>query len=107
MLLHEELRFTIGTLLFECGLLQKDFDYHMISSHIIFLPTSLASAFHESGHPNLKNMTFSPPHEWKFYEEELVTCLGISHQKEIGTVQLVGRDFLNVSFIMGDMINIL
>jgi len=106
MLLHEELRFTIGTLLFECGLLQKDFDYHMISFHVIFLPTSLASAFHESGHPNLKNMTFPPPHKWEFYEEELVTCLGTSHQEEVGMVQVVGRDFLTVFFIMRDMIDI-
>jgi len=103
---HEELRFTIRTLLFECGLLWKDFNYHMISSRVIFLPTSLASAFHKSGHPNLKNMTFPPPHEWEFYEEKLVTCLGTSCQEEIGTVQVVGRDFLTVSFIIEDTINI-
>jgi len=106
MLPHEELRFTIGTLLFECGLLQKDFDYHTISSCIIFLLTSLESAFYESGHPNLKNVTFPPPHEWEFYKEELVTCLGTSHQEEVGMIWVVGRDFLTVSFITGDTINI-
>jgi len=82
-------------------------DYHTISSHVIFLLTSLASAFHQSGHPNLKNVTFPSPHEWKFYEEELATCLGTSRQGEVGTVQVVGRDFLTVSFVTGDTINIL
>jgi transcription antitermination factor NusG len=103
---HEEPRFTIGSLRFECGLLRKDFDYHTISSHVVFLPTSLASAFHESGHPTVKNATFPPPHEWEFYEGELVTCLGTSHQEEIGTVRVVGRDFLTVSFVTGDTIDI-
>jgi len=36
----------------------------------------------------------------------LVTCLGTSCQEEVGTVWIVGRDFLTVSFIMRDMIDI-
>jgi hypothetical protein len=105
--LHEEPRFTIGSLLFECGLLRKDFDYHTISSHFIFLPASLASAFYESGHPTMKNATFPPPrNEWEFYEEECVTCVGTSHEEEVGTIRVVGRDFLTVSFATGDTIDI-
>jgi len=80
--------------------------YHMISFHVIFLSTSLASAFHESSHPNLKNVTLPSPHEWEFYEEELVTCLGTSRQEEVEIVRVVERDFLTVSFITGDTINI-
>ena len=37
---HEEPRFTIGTLLIECGLLWKNFDYHMISSHLLSISLS-------------------------------------------------------------------
>ena len=103
---HEEPRFTVGTLLFECRLLWKDFDYHMISSHVIFLPTSLASAFHESGHPTIKNVTFPPPHKWKFYEEEFIMCLGTSYEEAVGMVRVVGGDFLTVSFSTGDTIDI-
>ena len=83
-----------------------DFDYHMISFHVIFLPTSLASAFHESGHPTIKNTTFPPPHEWEFYKEEFVTCLGTSYEEAVGMVHVVGGDFLTVLFSMGDMIDI-
>jgi transcription elongation factor len=54
----------------------------------------------------VKNATFPPPHEWEFYEEELVTCLGTSHQEKIGTVRVVGVDFLTVSFVTGDTIDV-
>jgi len=76
MPLHEELRYTITSRLFEFGLIQGAFDYHMISSDVIFLPISLALAFHESGHPTMKYASVPPPHEWEFYEQEFVMCLG-------------------------------
>ena len=104
--LHEEQRFTIRTQLFEFGLLRKDFDYHTISSHFIFIPTSLASAFHESGHPTVKNATLPPPNEWEFYEGELVTCPGTSYEEKVGMIEVVGRDVLTVSFTTGDIIDI-
>ena len=68
---HEEPRYTIRSRLFEFGLIWGAFDYHTISSDVIFLPTFLASAFHESGHPIMKYASIPPPHEWEF-----VTCLG-------------------------------
>jgi len=73
---HEEPRYTIRSRLFEFGLIWRAFDYHMISSDVIFLPTSLALAFHESGHPTMKYASVPPPHEWEFYEQEFITCLG-------------------------------
>jgi len=59
MPLHEELRYTIRSRLFEFGLIWGAFDYHTISSDVIFLPTSLASAFHESGHPTTNGSSTS------------------------------------------------
>jgi len=63
MLPHEEPRYTIGSWLFEFGLIWGAFNYHMISSDVIFLPISLASAFHESGHPTMKYASIPPPHK--------------------------------------------
>ena len=54
----------------------------------------------------MKKATFPPPTKWEFYEEECITCLGTSHEKEIGTVWIVGRNFLTISFAMGDKIDI-
>jgi len=73
---HEEPRYTIRSQLFEFGLIRGPFDYHTISLDVIFLLTSLASAFHESGHPTMKYMSVPPPHKWEFYEQEFITCLG-------------------------------
>jgi hypothetical protein len=103
---HEEPRYTIGSLLFEFGLIRGGFDYHTISSDVVFLPTSLASAFHESGHPTMKYASVPPPHEWEFYEGELLTCLGTPLEERVGTVEAVGRDFLTVSFLTGDVIDV-
>jgi len=58
---HEEPRYTIGSRLFEFGLIRGAFDYHTISLDVIFLPTSLASAFHKSGHPTMKYASVHPP----------------------------------------------
>ena len=106
MPLYKELRFTIRSLLFEYRLLWKDFDYYMISLHFTFLSTSLASVFYKSSHPTMKNVTLLPSNKWEFHEEKLVTCLDTSHEKKIGTIQVVEWDFLTVFFTMGDMINI-
>jgi len=72
---HEEPRYTIRSRLFEFRLIWGAFDYHTISSDVIFLPTSLALAFHKSGHPTMKYVSVPPPHEWEFYEQEFVTAL--------------------------------
>jgi len=104
---HEEPRYTIGSQLFEFGLIWGAFDYHMISLDVIFLSTSLASAFHESGHPTMKYVSVPPPHEWEFYEQQFVTCLGTPFEEQVGLVRVVGRDLLTVSFLTGDVIDIL
>jgi len=51
------------TFLFDHGLLLKDFDYHSISSHDVFIHYSLSPLFCASGHLAVTEATFPPPLE--------------------------------------------
>ena len=69
--LHKEPRFTIGTLLFECGLLWKDFNYCTI--------TTVCPVTHHR-----------PPWTGHFWPRVTVTC----HRRTLHTIQWLYRFFL-------------
>jgi len=54
----------------------------------------------------MKYVSIPPPHEWEFYKQEFVTCLGTPFEERVGLVRVVGRDLLTVSFLMGDVIDV-
>jgi len=90
------------TFLFDHGLLLKDFDYHSISSHDVFIHYSLSPLFCASGHLAVTEATFPPLLEWGFCEDEQVNIIATMHAGKTGTTKNINGHLLEVNLANGE-----
>ena len=100
---HKILRYPDGSYLcnsltFECGLLRKGFDFHLLSTVVLNISSQLSMLFQDSQHPRILASTFPPPQEWNFEEGEKVFVHSANRN---GSILSVGPDILEVD--LGDI----
>ncbi|KAF8962226.1 hypothetical protein BDZ97DRAFT_1759458 [Flammula alnicola] len=83
----------LGCLVFEHGLVLKDFDYHSVASGVRDIPFHHFSMFRLSEHPGIELSLLPRPREWSFEENDpVVVC---SSDKE-GRLKVVEAHYAEV-----------
>ncbi|KAF8973571.1 hypothetical protein BDZ97DRAFT_1751601 [Flammula alnicola] len=85
--------YSLGCLVFEHGLVRKDFDYHSVALGVRDIPFHHFSMFRLSKHPGMELSLLPRPREWSFEEDDpVVVC---SSEKE-GRLKVVEAYYAEV-----------
>jgi hypothetical protein len=79
--------YTFDGLVFDHGLLLRDFNHHSLSPIFTRIPTNILFLFQLSAHPTVIASDFPCPKEWIFAEGEQIVILSLNKKATITAVQ--------------------